>query len=685
MVRERNVGGDGLAGEDSSPATNTVSAVVGKGTRMRRRMAANTANSKVPANDQSRNQGSGKSRAKKSTRKKSPQQSESANSGAKISPGRNSLEYSEDNLDEGVESQRSPHRRNEQRQRPSTSAGYGEIRSHIYGPATRMSSQNIHDDYVAATIASAQASSARKGGDRGFISARPMTADDSNFLAEESKSPIPTTGLLARANRARETIPSPGHAVEQVSSELEEVQRSVARLREQRLIVERIKREAESKDRRINELDLLVRRLRSQSSQASLQALERERTLRSKILSLEQQVSHKRDNDVTVALELKSLLQEAQKTENGLRCELARSQAELEESRTHSESSLKELRDINARLLADKETLEDRAGQLQRDLEDKTRDLERAYSRQTTAVASVEKRCEELDRLLTTKKHQLAEWKDKVDSLTLVNTKQREQLEAKTTALEEAERREHLLQGTIDELDENLNVLREHVEVTEGADQDLRQELKRANQRLEQADEVMEQLRNELIQAKLDSQITEDQSKRQKSNFTEYEASLQRAGAHRKRMELQLRNLAAKVQELQAQLVEEMRTNAALSRQLEEERSSRSKVSRERLRILEEFYDEENKLKETLEHPFFEKARERALQNTSLSVSEDYGVDDTSPAALTGSRLVESMQREKKHGQIKQEMYDGTNENFMFTHEMTDDELLYGSDFPGGH
>jgi len=430
---------------------------------------------------------------------------------------------------------------------------------------------------------------------------------------------------------------------------------------------------------------LLVRRLRSQSSQASLQALERERTLRSKILSLEQQVSHKRDNDVTVALELKSLLQEAQKTENGLRCELARSQAELEESRTHSESSLKELRDINARLLADKETLEDRAGQLQRDLEDKTRDLERAYSRQTTAVASVEKRCEELDRLLTTKKHQLAEWKDKVDSLTLVNTKQREQLEAKTTALEEAERREHLLQGTIDELDENLNVLREHVEVTEGADQDLRQELKRANQRLEQADEVMEQLRNELIQAKLDSQITEDQSKRQKSNFTEYEASLQRAGAHRKRMELQLRNLAAKVQELQAQLVEEMRTNAALSRQLEEERSSRSKVSRERLRILEEFYDEENKLKETLEHPFFEKARERALQNTSLSVSEDYGVDDTSPAALTGSRLVESMQREKKHGQIKQEMYDGTNENFMFTHEMTDDELLYGSDFPGGH
>jgi len=66
-------------------------------------------------------------------------------------------------------------------------------------------------------------------------------------------------------------------------------------------------------------------------------------------------------------------------------------------------------------------------------------------------------------------------------------------------------------------------------------------------------------------------------------------------------------------------------------------------------------------------------------------VSEDYGVDDTSPAALTGSRLVESMQREKKHGQIKQEMYDGTNENFMFTHEMTDDELLYGSDFPGGH
>uniref|UniRef100_A0A7S2RXB5 Uncharacterized protein n=1 Tax=Mucochytrium quahogii TaxID=96639 RepID=A0A7S2RXB5_9STRA len=386
--------------------------------------------------------------------------------------------------------------------------------------------------------------------------------------------------------------------------ELEEMIKSVDRLREQRVLVERIKSDTHKKDQRIRDLESTVHQLQTRISEMSLESLERERDLRSKLVEAERLAHNHKDTEDVMTGELKRLLNDAQKTENDLRCTLSRLQAEYEEYRASSEIEVKDLLEEVKTLKLENHDQENEVAGLRQALHEKSTQLERMEGRKMDLTNGVSRRCRELEQTLSDYKLENMQLVERVRSVTQTSKKQSEILEAKEHSLEEAEKRENLLQSTIRELEQNLDVIRAQVDVSDYGDRDLRKQLEQKSRALEEKEVECEEMRTKLLQAEFDSKYNGEQQVKEREKLSSYEQNLQRASVHRQRMELQLQNLASKVQDLQSQLVQEMAANAALSKQLDEERLSRTKVSKQRLHILSQFYKEENRLKETLDYPF---------------------------------------------------------------------------------
>jgi chromosome segregation ATPase len=428
------------------------------------------------------------------------------------------------------------------------------------------------------------------------------------------------------------------------SAELLEMQKSVQRLREQRALVERIKNDAQSKDAHIHSLERLVQQLRSKVSAASLEALERERHLRSQLLAAEQAANATRETEEAMSMELRRLLEAAQRTESDLRHDLARALAEDEENRSASDARVRQIEQ-------DKSALELRV----HDLESQVLSLRQSCSEQGQRAAAAEQRLFEQDRAeggrvvaleakLMERTSELSAARNRAESMLLVYNRSREQLRSRESALEEAETRERLLQSTVAELEENTKLLRDQISNAETGDAGLRRQLAHKSEQLAEADSMVTRLRQDLESLKLESRMTIEECSRHKDKYEEYQVNLRNASVHRQRMELQLKSLNGKVEDLQRQLVHEMQRNAMLSRELDEERKSRTLVSKERLRLLAEVYEEESRLKETLEQPLFldsyghkqDEHGERAQKSKSSGSKYKSGsVPSSSPSMLS--------------------------------------------------
>ncbi len=417
----------------------------------------------------------------------------------------------------------------------------------------------------------------------------------------QSEGVSPLTALAAATAHDERQLAAAAAREESQVGELKEMQESVQRLRTQRALVERIKHEAAGKEARIHDLEALVQQLRSKVSAASLQALERERSLRTKLLAAEQAASATLAEEDAMAHELRELLSAAQRTEGALRHDLARALAEKEEAASAHEIEYAALEDENARLDERSGMLEDEVARIRESAAEQGRQAAIAQKRLLDAKQNASATREALERELANVRAENAQLQDKTESLMMVHHKQRELLRAREADLQEAETRENLLQGTVAELEENARLLREQITLSENGDMGLRRLVATKSKQLDESEAMCDKLRGDLAALKLESRMTVQECAKQKESHMAYQHSLQNASVHRRRMEIQLESLSEKVNELQNQLVAEMQRSAALARELGEERKMKKSVSKQRLRLLEQFQDEENKLKKTLD------------------------------------------------------------------------------------
>lgn len=468
-------------------------------------------------------------------------------------------------------------------------------------------------------------------------------------------SPLGTAVTARRDKEARESV------------ELIEMRKSVQRLRDQRALVERIKRDTAAKDEHIQALESLVHQLRSKLSVASLEALERERNLRSQLVAAEQSANATRETEEALSLELRKLLDAAQRTESDLRHDLARSLAEDEENRNAHRAHVR-------RLEHDKSALHERV----QELESQVVSLRKSCSEQGQRAATAEQRlfeqgraessrAEVLEVQLAEKTSELNSSRARAESMLVVYNRNRQELRSKETALAEAETRERLLQSTVKELEENIKLLRDQVSMTETGDAGLRRQLAEKSEQLMQADQHAARLKQDLESLKLESRMTVEECGRHKDKYEEYQINLRNAAVHRQRMEVQLKSLHGKVDDLQRQLVHEMQRNAMLSRELDEERKSRTLVSKERLKLLSEFYQEETRLKETLDQQegvLFTLAKEEHAASPGLlsfsrrgSPTSSCSSTDTRSASSSGSHaLRQTTPRRAKSGKDQDDL-----------------------------
>jgi len=415
--------------------------------------------------------------------------------------------------------------------------------------------------------------------------------------------------------------------------EIEVMRRHLEQTRERRIAMERIAAEMEKKDRRVQEMEQAVQKLRSENSKVKIEALQREKALRESLIKAEQGNKELRERENAVADELRQLLEIAQRENSEISSELARSKAQIEAERNRREKAEEDAEESLRTLQAEVMRLEDENSTFKDYCNEKRKALERLQSKMETDAITHSRQTAESEKQLILKREEVSDLKEKVESLKIITKKQQEQLNSKISIIDQLEQREALLQTEKQELESYTEVLRGQLSSHETGGVGLSALLREMKEKLLNVEEENESLRDSLMQSTMQHNLHKDLSKREQEESGEVRASLQRASAHRKRMEVQLKNLSVRIQGLQAQLVHEMEANANLTKQLEDERNARTEIAKQRLRLLEQVYEEEDKLKETLEQPFFESLGEH--QRTPRE---------------TGSLLLNSLSEEEASG-----------------------------------
>jgi len=134
--------------------------------------------------------------------------------------------------------------------------------------------------------------------------------------------------------------------------DLADLQRSVERLREQRVLVERVQSESASKDEELKTLRRNESLLKQKLANVGLEALEREKKLRMSLVDLEKQLSRHRQTEEQALLETKTMSAQHRTSEAAMKEEICRLIADMEDREVACEKEVDNSRQMVSDMLA---------------------------------------------------------------------------------------------------------------------------------------------------------------------------------------------------------------------------------------------------------------------------------------------------------------------------------------------